>query len=147
MNKFRAFAVFAALGILAVAASSSEKPDAAGDTVTYELIFVPSWNPETHPKDYPITHQRKGFFTPMIGATHGSDYRIFAAGQRPTRGLELLSEMGKHTPLDTEITEAIAAGKAGSLIEISELSEGPVHRPLRHQFTVDKRYSMSRSSE
>ena len=78
----------------------------------------------------------------MIGATHGSDYRIFAAGQRPTRGLELLSEMGKHTPLDNEINKAIAAGKAGSLIEISELSEGPVHRPLTHQFTVDRRYSM-----
>ena len=43
MKKFRTFSAFtlAAFGILAVAASSSEKTHAAGDTAIYELIFVP----------------------------------------------------------------------------------------------------------
>ena len=114
----------------------------ASATTSYEVVFVPSWNPDTHPQDYPITHGKKGLLTPIIGATHGPDYSLFAAGKQPTPGLERLSEMGKHDPLDSEITAAIAAGSAGSLIEFSEASEGPVHAPVAHRFEINPSYPL-----
>ena len=60
----------------------------------YQLTFVPTWNPATHPLEYPISHAKAGLLTPMIGATHGTSYRIFAEGMPPTPGLEKLSETG-----------------------------------------------------
>ena len=131
-----------ALLLLASVASATEtNADRMGTIATYEVVFVPSWNPASHPEDYPITHAKKGLLTPMIGATHSDDYRLFAAGQKPTPGLERLSEMGKHQPLDAEIQAAIAAGTAGSLIEVSEGSEGPVHAAVSFRFDVSRRYS------
>ena len=76
--------------------------------------------------------------TPIIGATHGADYKVFAVGQRPTPGLETLSEMGKHSPLDVEINQSVSAGTAGSLIEFSAGSEGPVHAPVSHRFEINQ---------
>lgn len=112
----------------------------ADETAKYTVTFVPTWNPTTHPLEYPITHAKHGLLVPPIGATHGPEYALFAAGKKPTPGLERLSEMGKHDPLDAEIKQAIADGKAGSLIELTEGSEGPVHVPLSHSFDVQKQY-------
>lgn len=122
--------------LLAAAVPTPEGP------VTYSVTFVPTWNPATHPLEYPITHAKGGLLTPMIGATHGSRYRIFEAGKRPTPGLEALSEMGKHDPLDAEIREAIARGGAGSLIELTEGAPGPVHAPVTYSFEVDSRHPL-----
>jgi hypothetical protein len=131
-------------GILALGCSLALGDDAKGNRMdpmaTYEVIFVPSWNPASHVEDYPITHAKKGLLTPMIGATHGDDYRLFGAGQKPTPGLERLSEMGKHNPLDNEIRAAVEAGKAGFLIEASAGSEGPVHAPVTLRFEITRRY-------
>jgi len=123
-----------------VAFATETNTDRTGSMATYEVVFVPSWNPATHPDEYPITHAKKGLLTPMIGATHSAEYRLFAAGRKPTPGLERLSEMGKHEPLDTEIEAAVASGKAGSIIEVSEGSEGPVHAPVSFSFDIDPRY-------
>lgn len=117
---------------------ASEKMDGA----TYSVTFVPSWNPETHPNDYPITHGKKGLLTPAIGATHTAQFELFAEGMKPTPGLETLSEMGAHAPLDEEIRAAVAAGNAGALIAFTDASPGPVHPPVTHQFDISERYPL-----
>jgi hypothetical protein len=102
----------------------------------YEVSFVPTWNPATHPVEYPFAHAKKGLLTPAIGATHNSGYAIFAPGTQPTPGLERLSEKGKHSPLDTEIQQAIKQGNAKSLIRFSQGSPGPVHRTIAATFDI-----------
>lgn len=142
--KTQRIAVLAIAGAAALSIAMTENGVQASDSssATYEVVFVPSWNPESHPADYPITHGKKGLLTPMIGATHGSNFRIFADGTTPSPGLERLSEMGAHDPLDAEIKKAIADGEAGSLIELSEGSEGPVHPTVMHRFRIGRDYPM-----
>jgi hypothetical protein len=62
-------------------------------------------------------------FSGVIGASHNGQYALFANGQRPTPGLERLSEEGKHSPLDQEIKAAIAAGRAGALFETGPIKD------------------------
>lgn len=74
----------------------------------YTLIVKSTWTARSHPYEYP----RDAHFSGLIGASHNAKYSIFAVGRRPTRGLERLSEEGKHSPLDDEIQAAIDAGNA-----------------------------------
>lgn len=144
LDKFAAVKIIAiGVFVLASATVNAGESQMSGmdNMATYEVVFVPSWNPQSHPEDYPITHAKKGLLTPIIGATHGDDYRLFATGLKPTPGLERLSEMGMHKPLDAEINAAIAAGKAGSLIEADAGSEGPVHQPVSLSFEITQRHA------
>ncbi len=106
------------------------------DTARYEIRFVPTWNPATHPVEYPFPHAKQGFMTPAIGATHNSSYAIFAPGVKPTTGLEKLSETGKPALLDAEIMAAISANKVGSVIKFSDGSPGPVHPSVATTFEI-----------
>lgn len=129
---------FLAAGLLA--ATFGTGPLQAGHgmeaTATYEVTFIPAWNPQTHPLNYPLTHAKQGLLTPFIGATHGSGYAVFHEGTRPTPGLEMLSEMGKQDVLASEIEGAISSGRAGTLIRTDMGSPGPVHAPVSLKFDV-----------
>lgn len=135
------FAASFAAAVLAGPPSEEKSTDPTLADATYTVVFVPGWNPESHPDSYPITHAKKGLLTPMIGATHDDDYRLFTEGRKPSPGLEMLSEMGKHNPLDDEIRTAISAGNVGSLIELSKGSAGPVHAPVSYSFAVTEQFS------
>jgi len=134
-----------ALIVVGIVATGLATPAHAGEmagTARYQVTFIPSWNPQSHPLHYPLSHAKHGLLTPMIGATHNSGYAIFREGMKPTPGLERLSEMGKHDPLDKEIREAIAGGTAGSLIEADMGSPGPVHSPVAVEFEVGEQFSL-----
>ena len=117
------------------------KAESDKDSARYEVIFVPSWNPATNPYEYPITHGKKGLLTPAIGASHNENFTIFCAGKMPTPGLERLSEMGKHDPLDKELSEARSAGKVGDIIRFADGSPGPVHPPVGTSIMVREAFS------
>ena len=55
--------LMAAAGAIAIMASTGDIQAGAavqaGDTATYEVVFVPSWNPDTHPEAYPPSRTRK----------------------------------------------------------------------------------------
>lgn len=142
----RLTAIGAAAGALGLFAALSAGPTRASETTmgaaTYSVTFVPSWNPATHPHDYPITHAKKGLLTPIIGATHTADFRLFAHGLEPTPGLEKLSEMGAHNPLDDEIRAHVKRGHVGGLIEFADGSPGPVHPPVTSEIRVDAAHPM-----
>jgi hypothetical protein len=85
----------------------------AGDTARYQVRFERTWSSNTHPADFPLL----AHFSPVIGATHGDGFELFAVGGTATPGIEKLCEEGKHQPLDQEIRSAVASGSAGTLIE------------------------------
>jgi hypothetical protein len=95
---------------LSAAAASAAPP------VRYQVTFERTWSSETHPADFPLL----AHFSPVIGATHGGRYELFANGATATTGIEHLCEEGKHQPLDSEIRSAIASGSAGALIETAD---------------------------
>src|SRR6266513_4932932 len=81
--------------------------------VEYTVIIKSTWTKANFPLEYPSD----AHFSGMIGASHNANYTIFAIGRRPTRGLERLSEEGKHSPLNDEIKAAIDQGNALMLFE------------------------------
>ena len=86
----------------------------------YEVVFSSRWTEKDHPLDYPgpkFAGLSVAHFSPIIGASHAPGYALFAEGAMPSPGLEALSEMGKHQPLDTEIKAAMAAGSVLALFE------------------------------
>ncbi len=83
----------------------------------YTVVVKSRWTKAEHPFEWPSD----AHFSGVIGATHTPAYSIFTVGTPPTPGLENLSEMGKHTPLDKEIRAAIADGRAGTIFETAAL--------------------------
>jgi hypothetical protein len=123
------FAAVAAIVSLPVAAQS------AGGA-TYEVTFTPAWTAKSHPVDYPEAGLLSApHFSGIIGATHGAGYEIFKVGKAPTTGIERLSEMGKHDPLDEEIKAAIAKGSAGALFETDGIKD--LTKPVKFTIAVN----------
>lgn len=83
----------------------------------YRVVVKSTWTPVNQPFEYPSD----AHFSGLIGASHNSKYSIFAIGRRPTRGLERLSEEGKHSPLNDEIHAAMTAGSALAIFETGGL--------------------------
>jgi hypothetical protein len=97
---------------------------AMAETAQYSVTFTRLWTDKTHPFEHPEAGVLTGpHFSGLIGATHGDSYSIFKEGTLPTPGLEKLSEEGKHSPLDQEIKDAMAAGKAGALFETGAIRD------------------------
>jgi len=84
------------------------RPAVPASPAEYTVILRSTWTARTHPFEYPSD----AHFSGLIGTSHNGRYSIFAIGQRPTPGLERLSEEGKHSPLKDEIQKAIDAGSA-----------------------------------
>ena len=117
--------VIAALALCAACGKSSKNaappapparpaPPAAPTTpAEYTVIIKSTWTKANFPLEYPSD----AHFSGMIGASHNARYTIFAIGRKPTRGLERLSEEGKHSPLNDEIKAAVDAGNALELFE------------------------------
>ena len=137
-TSYAAMAALPLVVVLVMTASVNANDNANAETATYSVVFVPSWNPASHPEEYPVTHAKQGLLTPIIGATHGSGYRLFGDGLRPSVGLETLSETGMPTPLDHEIHQAIKDGTATSVIAFADGSPGPVHEPVMNRFEVGR---------
>jgi hypothetical protein len=114
---------------------------APGDAAKYSVTFTRLWTEKTHPFEYPEAGVLTGpHFSGLIGATHNGAYEIYKLGTKPTRGLERLSEEGKHSPLDEEIKAAIGAGKAGELFETGPIRDAA--KTESFEVTVTKRFPM-----
>jgi len=105
-------------------APAAAAPAAMADSARYSVTFTRLWTKQSHPFEYPEEGVLTGpHLSGLIGATHADGYAIFKEGTPPTPGLEKLSEEGKHSPLDQEIKDAIAAGKAGALFETGPIRD------------------------
>lgn len=121
--------------------TSATAPAAMADTAQYSVTFTRLWTKQSHPFEYPEEGVLTGpHLSGLIGATHADGYAIFKEGTPPTPGLEKLSEEGKHSPLDQEIKDAIAAGKAGALFETGPIRDASKTETV--SFTVTSKYPM-----
>lgn len=108
----------------AAIAFQSALPAFADDGATYEVTVTGLWTADRFPLEYPKAGVLTGpHFSGIIGASHNGQYALFQPGMLPTPGLERLSEEGKHSPLDKEIKDAIAAGRAGALFETDPIKD------------------------
>jgi len=108
----------------------------------YKVEFTPAWTKANFPFEYPDTSLiHKPHFSGWIGTAHNDIYRIAQAGTMPTPGLENLSEMGKHDPLDAEIKAAIAAGNALALAESEPLKD--FSQSVTFEISVDEAHPMA----
>lgn len=113
-----------ALTAAAAALAFQSAPARADDGATYEVTVTGLWTADRFPLEYPRAGVLTGpHFSGVIGASHNGQYALFADGRAPTAGLERLSEEGKHSPLDQEIKDAIAAGRAGALFETDPIKD------------------------
>ena len=148
--KILSLAVVAALGLGACGKPAPEAPmaDAASAATemaaqtTYKVEFTPAWTKANFPFEYPDTSLiHKPHFSGWIGTAHNDGYRIFQEAAMPTPGLENLSEMGKHDPLDAEIKAAIAAGNALALAESEPLKD--FSQTVTFEISVDEAHPMA----
>jgi hypothetical protein len=90
-------------------------------TARYSVAFESTWRPETHPDDFPPD----AHYSRLVGGTHSSRARFWAAGAPASAGIQAMAERGRTTPLDTEVQAAIAAGTARGLILGDALDGSP----------------------
>jgi hypothetical protein len=103
---------------------ASHEALAADTGATYDITVTGLWTADRFPLEYPEAGLLTGpHLSGVIGASHNDKYILFEEGSKPTPGLERLSEEGKHSPLDSEIKAAIAAGTAGALFETDPIRE------------------------
>jgi hypothetical protein len=111
----------------------------AGDaeTARYRVTFERTWSSDTHPQDFPLL----AHFSPVIGATHGTEFALFRDGGTATAGVEKLCEEGRHQPLDEEIRAQIGAGSVGALIETPDPIRSAPGQALA-EFEIDAAHPM-----
>jgi hypothetical protein len=121
--------------------AAQRAPNEAKETAEYELTFTSTWTAQRHPLEYPEAGAFSGpHFSGLIGATHDGGYHLIREGEMPTPGLERLSEEGKHSPLDDEIKQQIAAGRAGALFETGPVKDFSM--PVTARFKADANHPM-----
>lgn len=105
-------------------ADAAANATAGPKRVTYLVEFKPLWLKTNFPYEYPDTSLiHKPHFSGWIGTGHNESFQVFMEGVPPTAGLEMLSEMGKHEPMNEEINAAIDRGNAIALSESDPLRD------------------------
>lgn len=89
---------------------------------SYQVTFESFWSEATHPYEFPGL---SAHYSGLIGATHKSDFILWKTGQVASPGIESMAETGSKTPLNSEISVAIAAGEAEFLLSGGGISRSP----------------------
>ena len=105
-------------------------PDA---TAQYTVTFDATWSAATHPNMFPGNPH----FSGLIGGTHESGLVIWEGGAIASNGIESMAERGAKTPLDDEIQQAIAAGRAENLLSGGDIPLSPGTVSLDFDISVD----------
>ena len=111
----------ALLAVLSVACSGTDSPVVptppspvvtAAPIARYRVTFDSDWSAATHPGGVP----RGPHFSGLIGGTHRAGQVFWQDGALASEGIRAMAERGRKTPLDQEVTAAIAAGGAQHLL-------------------------------
>ena len=86
---------FALLLILVIVQHSTVLPGEAASAckgyANYILTFKALWSKATHPFKFPAS----AHFSPIIGASHNSSYRMWGPGLNASNGVKVMAERGK----------------------------------------------------
>jgi spondin N len=94
---------------------------AATPTAQYRVTFDAAWSQATHPAGFPAN----AHWSPLVGGTHNGSVSFWGAGQIASQGIEDMAELGATGPLAGEVTAAINAGTAASVILGGGISPSP----------------------
>ncbi|MCP3892621.1 MAG: elongation factor Ts [Desulfobulbaceae bacterium] len=86
-------------------------------TATYELEFTSTWNNNDITINLPVN----AHFTILIGVTHGKGDALWIPGTKASQGVENVAETGSIGAIQSEISQAISAGTAGSQVISNDL--------------------------
>ncbi|KAJ7352967.1 hypothetical protein OS493_032906 [Desmophyllum pertusum] len=74
----------------------------------YELTVYYKWSNATHPNAVPMNGAH---FSPLVGCSHSSGYKMFEAGMMATEGVKNVAETGNTTKLKYEIMKQMMYNK------------------------------------
>ena len=103
----------------------------APTTARYRVTFEATWSAPTHPQDFPSG----AHFSGLIGGTHNASVTFWQEGALATDGIKNMSELGSKTPLDQEVTTAIASGTAEHLLSGGGIALSPGSVTLEFEIT------------
>ena len=107
------------------------EPEPEPDPVArYVVTFDSTWSQASHPDDWPADAHYSG----LIGGTHSRRVSFWQEGMPASPGIQLMAEKGRKSPLDQEVTAAVAAGDAEFLLSGDALSDSPGSVSL--EFTI-----------
>jgi hypothetical protein len=102
--------------------SPSPLPNPAPEsTARYAVTFDSSWSASTHPTDFPASAHWSG----LIGGTHTSAVSFWTEGSLASEGIRRMAERGSKSPLDDEVSQAIAGGTAQQVLSGPALGTSP----------------------
>ncbi|XP_064488880.1 spondin-1-like isoform X2 [Ornithodoros turicata] len=109
----------------------------ACDEAKYEMTFEGLWSRYTHPKGFPdnewLTH-----FSDIIGASHGSDFKIWEYEGYASEGVKSVAEHGATKKLESELKAE--SGKIRTIIKARGLWYPNVNGKTFAVFRVDKKH-------
>jgi hypothetical protein len=133
----------AAAGMFVASGCAGMQKPSSSDGVLYEVTVQGLWTKASHPVDYPEgafsnINPAAAHFSGVIGAAHNAGYSLFKEGAAATPGIEKLSHLGSHSPLDEELKAAAAAGTAGPTFTTGVFFD--INAPLTTTVEVTDKY-------
>jgi hypothetical protein len=110
--------------------------DPAAQKARYLVRFESRWTATTHPIDFPSN----AHFSRLVGGNHDATAVFWREGQLASPGIKAMAEMGRVTPLDSEVAEKVAAGSAESVFTGPALDESP--GSVTMEVTASQRYPL-----
>jgi hypothetical protein len=102
-------------------------------TANYTITFESTWSSATHPNGFPSNPH----FSGLIGGTHSGNISFWKEGDIASIGVENMAETGNKTELINEVTAAINAGNAYSLLSGGSINPSPGSVSLQFDITSD----------
>ncbi len=100
----------------------------------YTVVFDAIWSDETHPDSM---FPGNPHFSGLIGATHSEPDVVWTPGGIATPGIENMAETGGKSPLNSEIEQYIADGKAENLLSGGGIGRAPGVVSLNFDISTD----------
>ncbi len=120
--------------------SDNTNPDGTVSNSEYEAryraTFNATWSAATHPVNFPGNPH----FSPLTGAVHSEQSRIWESGQIASDGIEQMAETGGTAILATEIQAVVDEGRALSLIAGGGVQISPGSTSV--EFTINRDNSL-----
>ena len=101
-----------ALSIALLALFSVNQVSAAEETAKYKVTFQGSWTKQNnHPS---VNLPGNAHFSPIIGAVHNKDARVWEVGGKATKGFTLVAELG----LTASFSKELNSQKGGAIASV-----------------------------
>ncbi|MEM1053968.1 MAG: spondin domain-containing protein [Bacteroidota bacterium] len=105
----------------------------AQDGATYRVTLDASWSAQTHPQSFPGDPH----FSPLVGAVHNADARLWEAGGIASNGMEEMAESGRTVPLTEEASALITAGSVRATLRGGAIGLSPGSAMMDIEVTQD----------